>query len=72
MTIPDPDHDDVAADYRLDVPVEAPEADTVEQRTPVREPAPVAGGSRPSEVDEGDLAESAREVAYDEEDDGPE
>jgi hypothetical protein len=51
-----------------EVALEAPEADAVEQHTPVRgdERAPIA--STTWEADEGDLAESAREVPLDDDD----
>lgn len=68
MTIPDPHDDDIVADLRLGLPIEAPEADAVEQRTPAEEAAPGAGGPPGPEVDEGDLAESSREVPFDLED----
>jgi len=69
MSIPTPDHDDVVADLRFDVPLEVDEADAVEQRTPSAEPAPGAGGDRDREADDGDLAESAVEIELDEEED---
>lgn len=62
MSIPPPDNDDAAADLRADLPIEASEADTVEQRTPHEEPAPLAGGEPSYEANEADLAESAHEV----------
>jgi hypothetical protein len=51
------------------VALEAAEADAVEQQTSVRDadPAPVAQGAS-WDADEGDLAESSREVGYDDED----
>jgi hypothetical protein len=48
-----------------DVPLEANEADALEQGTPVEEPAPNAGPQGGAEVDDGDLAESRREVPVD-------
>ena len=71
MSIPPPPDDDIAAELRADLPVEADEADTVEQRTPYDEPAPVAGGPPSLEADEGDLAESVQEVPIPEEDEEP-
>lgn len=51
------------------VALEASEADAVDQQTPVRgeEPDP-ANADRPWDADEGDLAESSRQVGYDDED----
>ena len=51
------------------VALEAPEADAVEQQTSLRDEAPPV--TRPDaswDADEGDLAESSREVGYDDED----
>jgi hypothetical protein len=48
-----------------DLPDEAAEADVIEQDTPVEEAAPLAGPQGGSEADDGDLAESAREVPAD-------
>ena len=45
-----------------DIPTEADEADVAEQDTPVDEAAPFAEPPSHEEADEGDLAESAREV----------
>lgn len=54
-------------------PDEANEADRVEQDTPVDEPGapvnPQPTAPATSEADDGDLAESAIEVPYDEDDD---
>lgn len=71
MSIPTPDNDDVVAELRSDLPVEADEADTIEQRTPYDEAAPAAGGTPSLEADEGDLAESAREVPIPDDDEEP-
>ena len=52
-----------------EVALEAPEADAVEQQTSLRDEAPRE--TRPDaswDADEGDLAESSREVGYDDED----
>jgi hypothetical protein len=52
-----------------EVALEAPEADAVEQQTSLRDEAPPV--TRPGatwDADEGDLAESSREVGYDDED----
>jgi hypothetical protein len=58
-----------AAEEVADVSMEAPEADAVEQHTPVREAERTAGrADRTVEADEGDLAESAREVPLDDDD----
>ena len=52
-----------------EVAAEAPEADAVEQQTPLRdEVPPVTPPDASWDADEGDLAESAREVGYDDED----
>ena len=64
--------DDAQAAVGDDVPqvaLEAPEADAVEQQTSLRDDEP-AQASRDSswDADEGDLAESSREVGYDDED----
>lgn len=51
------------------VSLEAPEADAVEQQTPVGDAERVVSRDEPSwDADEGDLAESAREVPLDEDD----
>jgi hypothetical protein len=51
------------------VAFEAPEADAVEQQTALRDPdAPPAAAGATWDADEGDLAESSREVGYDDED----
>jgi hypothetical protein len=51
------------------VAFEAPEADAVEQQTSIRDEAPpVARPDSSWSADEGDLAESSREVGYDDED----
>jgi hypothetical protein len=51
------------------VALEAPEADAVEQQTSLRDEAPQESQPNPSwDADEGDLAESSREVGYDDED----
>jgi len=71
MSIPTPDNDDIVAELRSDLPVEADEADTIEQRTPYDEPAPAAGGPASLEADEGDLAESAQEVPIPDDDEQP-
>jgi hypothetical protein len=63
--------DDAAATAAevADVSIEAPEADAVEQHTPVRDSdRGGASDSRTSEADEGDLAESDREVPLDDDD----
>jgi hypothetical protein len=46
------------------VPDEVDAADAAEQQTPVEEAAPNAGPQGGSEADDGDLAESAREVPH--------
>jgi hypothetical protein len=53
-----------------EVALEAPEADAVEQQTPVGDGDPTADPAVSSrwDADEGDLAESSREVGYDDED----
>jgi hypothetical protein len=47
------------------LPEEADAADAAEQQTPVEEAAPNAGPQGGDEADDGDLAESAREVPVD-------
>ncbi|HET7529657.1 MAG TPA: hypothetical protein VFJ98_01730 [Mycobacteriales bacterium] len=63
---------DAEAAVGSDVPevaLEAPEADAVEQQTSLRDDEPSANGAGESwDADEGDLAESSREVGYDDED----
>ena len=57
------------SDGRPEVALEAPEADAVEQQTDVdREASAPPAGDAPWDADEGDLAESSREVGYDDED----
>ena len=52
-----------------EVALEAPEADAVEQQTSLRDEAPpVARPDAAWDADEGDLAESAREVPYGDDD----
>ena len=52
-----------------EVALEAPEADAVEQQTAVRDTGPEPAQQGASwDADEGDLAESSREVGYDDED----
>ena len=52
-----------------EVALEAPEADAVEQQTSLRDEAPRETQPDASwDADEGDLAESSREVGYDDED----
>jgi len=65
MSIPSPDNDDVVADLRTDLPIEVDEGDAMEQRTPLGEVAPAAAGEPRDDADDGDLAESAREVELD-------
>ena len=64
--------EDAEAAVGDDVPqvaLEAPEADAVEQQTPVRDDEPAAAQRDATwDADEGDLAESSREVGYDDED----
>ena len=49
--------------------IETPEADAVEQQTTVREATVDVGRREPAwDADEGDLAESAREVPFDDDD----
>ena len=51
------------------VALEAPEADAVEQQTSLRADDPAVDRRAASwDADEGDLAESSREVGYDDED----
>jgi hypothetical protein len=60
-----------AIDTDVEVSLEAPEADAVEQQTPVgttETPTTDTSMSGKWDVDEGDLAESSREVGYDDED----
>ena len=65
----DADDADSAAEAVGEVSMEAPEADAVEQHTPVREAERVSGrDDRTREADEGDLAESEREVPLDDDD----
>ena len=66
------DAEDAQSAVGSDVPevaLEAPEADAVEQQTALRDAdlAPQTGDA-PWDADEGDLAESSREVGYDDED----
>ena len=52
-----------------EVALEASEADAVEQQTAVRDTDPAPARKEASwDADEGDLAESSREVGYDDED----
>jgi hypothetical protein len=63
------DAEAAAGDDVPQVALEAPEADAVEQQTSLR--GDDESSSRPNaswDADEGDLAESSREVGYDDED----
>ena len=66
------DPEDAQAAVGDDVPqvaLEAPEADAVEQQTSLRDEDPAQTPRDSSwDADEGDLAESSREVGYDDED----
>ena len=66
------DVSDPAAAAANDLPelsIEAPEADAVDQQTGVDEPAArTLRGEATGDADEGDLAESAREVPYGDDD----
>jgi hypothetical protein len=59
----------VGDDRATERSIETPEADAVEQQTTVREATVDVGRREPAwDADEGDLAESAREVPFDDDD----
>ena len=51
-----------------DMDIEAPEADAVEQHTPIRETGNTAADSVPLETSEADVADQRRSVELDEDD----